>query len=153
LCVYARFYYQWNQHNDECQLYIMTLAAYVGFLVPAILSSGFIISIFAVVPKAALVGLLLSDLLHLAFQGPWQEESRRERVGDEEVGSLLDADESEKVVFSTPEDVPMDVSCIKATPQRPSLYITSEDALRGQTHTYHYCHHTTTTTTTITTVE
>jgi hypothetical protein len=67
------------------------------------------------VPKAALLGLLLSDLLHLAFQGPWQKESRRERVDDEEVGSLLDADESEKVVCSTPEDVPTDVPCMKAT--------------------------------------
>jgi hypothetical protein len=129
----------------------MTLAAYVGFLVPAILSSGFIISIFAVVPKAALVGLLLSDLLHLAFQGPWQKESRRGRVGDEEVGSLLDVDESEKSVCLASENVQTDVPCMKATPQRPSLYITSEDALRGQTHTYHYCHHTTTTTTTTTT--
>jgi hypothetical protein len=75
--------------------------------VPAALSSGFIISIFAVVPKAALVGLLLSDLFHLAFQGPWQKESRRERVGDEEVGPIFDADGSEKVVCSTPEECPM----------------------------------------------
>lgn len=85
----------------------MTLAAYVGFLVPAILSSGFIISIFAVVPKAALVGLLLSDLLHLTFQGPRQKESRRERGGDEERASVLDADQSGKVVCSTPEICPM----------------------------------------------
>jgi hypothetical protein len=101
--VYARYYYQWNQH-DRFQLHVVIPVALAGFTVPLILSSGALISTFAVMPKAAMVGLLLSDLLHLAFQGPWRKESsRKERVGDEETGPYSDADESEKCVCRAPE--------------------------------------------------
>jgi hypothetical protein len=82
----------------------MIPVALVGVMVPAILCSGILISTFVVMPKAAMVGLLLSDLLHLAFQEPWQKESSRERVGDEETGPKCDAGESEKSVCLAPED-------------------------------------------------
>jgi hypothetical protein len=100
----------------------MIPVALIGFTVPAILCSGFTISIFAVMPKAALVGLLLSDLLHLTFQGPWQKESKRERVGDEEMGSFPDADVSEKSISIATEDVLTDVPRMEATVQQHPVF-------------------------------
>jgi hypothetical protein len=95
----------------------MIPVALVGFMLPAILCSGLIISTFAVMPKTALVGLLLSDLLHLAFQGAWQEESRRERAVDEEIGPYPDPDGCEKSVCLGPKVVPTDVPRMHATTQ------------------------------------
>jgi hypothetical protein len=89
----------------------MIPVALVGLVVPLILRSGLLISTFCVMPKAALAGLLLSDFLHLALQGPWQKESRRVRVGDEEMGS-------EKSLCLAPEGVPTDVPRMEVTVQQ-----------------------------------
>jgi hypothetical protein len=84
--VYARFYYQWNQHNDRYQLPILVVAALIG-LVPALsLNVGFMISVFCVTSKVALFGLLFSDILHLVIQGPWQEMIAKKPVVDAEKG-------------------------------------------------------------------
>ena len=44
------------------------------------------ISVFCVTPKVALFGLLISDINHLAFQGPWQEKTAKKPVADAEKG-------------------------------------------------------------------
>lgn len=44
------------------------------------------ISVFCVTPKIALFGLLASDMIHLAFQGPWQEKISKKPVVDAEKG-------------------------------------------------------------------
>ena len=69
------------------------MATLVG-LVPALsLNVGFMISVFCVTPKIALFGLLVSDIIHLVFQGPWQEKTTKEPVADAEKGlqSSVDA--------------------------------------------------------------
>jgi hypothetical protein len=84
--VYARLYYQWNQQNDRYQLPVLVVAALAG-LIPALsLNIGFLISIFCVTPKVALFGLLVSDILHLVVQGPWQENEAKEQTMDVEKG-------------------------------------------------------------------
>lgn len=95
---YARFYYQWNEHNDRYQLPILIVAAFVGLVPALVLNVGILISIFCVTPKVAISGLLVSDLLHLVYQGPWQKETKNERVVDEEKGPRSDADKSEQSV-------------------------------------------------------
>lgn len=101
---YARFYYQWNEHNDKYQLPILIVAAFVGLVPALILNTGILISVFCVTPKVAISGLLVSDLLHLAYQGPWQKETKKERVTDEEKGSHSDADQGEKCVCVDEEE-------------------------------------------------
>lgn len=90
--VYARFYYQWNQHNDKHQLPILVVAALVG-LIPALsLNLGFLISVFCVTPKFALFGLLFSDIFHLLVNGPWQKEDAKKQEVDVEKGLQSDDD-------------------------------------------------------------
>lgn len=50
------------------------------------------ISVFCVTPKVALFGLLVSDLVHMAFQGPWQEKLIKKPVVDAEKGLQSTAD-------------------------------------------------------------
>ena len=50
------------------------------------------ISVFCVTPKVALFGLLFSDIIHLVFQGPWQETIAKKPVADAEKGLLSTAD-------------------------------------------------------------
>lgn len=84
--VYTRFYYQWNQQNDRYQLPVLIVAILVG-LIPALsLNAGFMISVFCVTPKIALFGLLVSDIIHLILQGPWQENIVKKPVADAEKG-------------------------------------------------------------------
>lgn len=66
-------------------------------LVPALsLSIGFMISVFCVTPKIALFGLLVSDTLHLIFQGHWQENTTTEPVVDVEKGLQSNVDACSK---------------------------------------------------------
>lgn len=68
------------------------MATLVG-LVPALsLNVGFMISVFCVTPKIALFGLLVSDIIHLVFQGPWQEKTAKKPVVDAEKGLQSDVD-------------------------------------------------------------
>jgi len=70
----------------------LTVATLVG-LVPALsLNVGFMISVFCVTPKVALFGLLCSDIIHLVFQGPWQEKTTKKPVADTEKGLQSSAD-------------------------------------------------------------
>jgi hypothetical protein len=64
----------------------LVVTALLG-LVPALsLNVGFMISVFCVTPKVALFGLLVSDILHLVSQGPWQEKIAKKPVLDAEKG-------------------------------------------------------------------
>lgn len=75
----------------------MITAALVG-LVPALsLNVGFMISVFCVTPKVALFGLLVSDIIHLVFQGPWQEKVVKKPMVDAEKGMQSSADIHENV--------------------------------------------------------
>jgi hypothetical protein len=75
----------------------LVTATLVG-LVPALsLNVGFMISVFCVTPKVALFGLLVSDIIHLVFQGPWQESIAKKPVEDAEKGLQSTADIHENV--------------------------------------------------------
>lgn len=54
------------------------------------------ISVFCVTPKVALFGLLFSDIIHLVFQGPWQETVVKKPVVDAEKGLQSTADIHER---------------------------------------------------------
>jgi hypothetical protein len=95
--VYARIYYQWNQQNDRYQLPILVLAALAGLITALSLNIGFLISVFCVTPKAALIGLLVSDTLHLAYQGPWQQQEVKEHPVDVEKGLQSNVDASDNL--------------------------------------------------------
>lgn len=74
------------------------LVATLVALVPALsLNVGFLISVFCVTPKVALFGLLFSDIIHLVFQGPWQEYIVKKPVVDAEKGLQSTADIHESV--------------------------------------------------------
>ena len=92
--VYARLYYQWNQPNDRYQLPILVVAALAGLVTALSLNIGFLIGVFCVTPKAALIGLLVSDTLHLAYQGPWQQQEAKEYPVDVEKGLQSNVDAS-----------------------------------------------------------
>lgn len=86
--LYAHWYYNWNKHSDRFQLPTVAVAALVGLVSALSLNLGALISVSVVTPKAALAGLLLSDILHLLLYGPWRAEEKNEKVGDVEDGLL-----------------------------------------------------------------
>ena len=94
--VYAQLYYKWNQQNDRYQLPVLVVSALVGLVSALSFDLSLLISVFCVTPKVVLVGLLVSDILHLVFQGPWQEKNVKEHVVDAEKGSQFDNDENIK---------------------------------------------------------
>jgi hypothetical protein len=64
---YAHWYYDVNKKSDRFQAHIVALVSVAGFSVAMSVGFGAWISAFVVVPRAVIVGLLVSDFAHLVF--------------------------------------------------------------------------------------
>lgn len=62
---YASLYFATNRKNDRFQLHIVASITLAGFVLALSFGFGPMISAFCVVPRAVIVGLLVSDLTHL----------------------------------------------------------------------------------------
>jgi hypothetical protein len=82
---YACWYYAVNQRSDRFQAHIVTFVAVAGFSVAMSLGFGVWVSVFVVVPRAVIVGLLVSDFAHLVFPV-----LRRTRDGCTQSGDAVD---------------------------------------------------------------
>lgn len=80
---YACLYFEINKQSDTYQARFVGLVSAAGFGVAMSLGFGVWISTFVVTPRAVILGLLLSDLVHLMV--PRLRYSDDERVEDDAV--------------------------------------------------------------------
>jgi hypothetical protein len=82
---YACWYYAINEKSDRFQARILAFVSVAGFSVAMSVGFGVWISVFVVVPRAVIVGLLVSDFAHLVFPV-----LRRTRDGCAQIGEAVD---------------------------------------------------------------
>ena len=78
--IYACWYFDCNKRTDRFQSWTLASVVAVGFVVAMGLGFGLWISTFCVVPRAVVVGLLVSDFAHWVFP--------RSRRGTEDAPSI-----------------------------------------------------------------
>ena len=84
--IYASWYFDCNRGTDRFQSRVLVSVTGIGFVVAVGLGFGPLISTFCVVPRAVVVGLLVSDIAHWVFPGL---QRRREEAPSTEVGSVV----------------------------------------------------------------
>lgn len=83
---YAAWYFDCNKRTDRFQSWTLASVVAIGFVVAMGLGFGPWVSTFCVVPRAVVVGLLVSDFAH------WVSPRSQRRTGDApsiEVGSVV----------------------------------------------------------------